>query len=1577
MRKRLLSALLCLCMLVSMCPTGFAEETETPEDILEEVSEEEVLLEEEALSSPDGMADSGEMGDALSWTLTEDGILTVSGTGEIPNYEDGAAPWNAWTDTILSVMIGEDVTGIGSYAFSGCSKMDSIWMGQSVLRIGEGAFLDCSALTEVLLPEEISWIAARTFENCAALQSISIPDGVLSIGSSAFEGCVQLAEVTVPEKVSAIENSTFQGCTGLLRVTLPSGITKIGDKAFEGCNALGKITLPETVESIGASSFQNCGGLKELSLPQGLSSIGDRAFQGCEGLKGIALPDGISQIPKGAFAGCRSLSQVTLPKGLASLGEDAFLGCEGLTQMVLPDNVTQIGGSAFYGCTNLEQVTLPKGLERIEETVFSGCGALGKLVLPETVTAIGYQAFYHCGSLKIETFPKALQSIGEDAFAGCGDFDFIDLSKLPRTVDRETDLSDMVVLPEALEGKAVTWGIETVPEQKEGRRLAQIRQENGKAILEPLSSGVLRLMCVEPVTGIRNSREVQVILGLEILPAEKISLVSGEKQQFTLIESASGEEREAAWSLKEEDAQAAEITQDGLLTAKSIEKQVQVTVIAALPSGDTAEKTITVLPKATAAELLLDGNPTGDTLKVDMAQGTSLCLSVKIQPEDARTEVQWRSDDEQTAYVEAGTVTLRKPGTVTIWAGCTDGSNVVGKTELQIRYVDAAPQLTLTTDGETLEPGETVRLVLAGEAPIDPEKVLFSLSDVEMATVDAQGNLTAGDTPGTVTVTAQIKDDPLLRTAQRELKIQEGEIKTLRLTPVFPDDRGYLAEKAYVESRKLGGKAYSFRVTVQGSTGGDRWQEMTGVTYRSTNTALAKVTADGRVTVQAKKEGSCQLTARTADGLEAQLELQVWDSAPRLGSSTLTMNGYKTAPVSTSLVEVYENAIQKVSVYSYDAPKKSYQTEPSQVFDVTFTEGLLELEARETLKNGTYPLKLRVQTTNTTFDYTMQIKVANSLPKVNVKQREKLNLFYLDTQARLSVSAAGSKVRDVELIGANTFRLEEDGQEWRLCYGEDYAPGTKANLKGTLQIYLEGYRVPVKKAITIAASNTAPKLTLDPGSSVIHPAQELVSRARVYRGGQMLDLTDAEIESSSGIAEVTAWGEELRFLMTGTKGGTVNFTLRLPNWNQPVKLSRKITVENKLPTLKLRSGTLKLNRRFPWQEAGTTGYLTQSNQTLGGMRFVSTAKEGTAQRKESDKIALSYDPSGHIRVAFLDQEDLPKNGTYPFACRASLADGTELPAATLKITVADTAPKAKLSTGSVRLNRYLAGAEEAQVAVTLSSSAYRIVGFRELDGYEELSYGDGKLTVRLTEASKNTVIYLTPIVEDVENGYTAALSTRLKLGLTVYNSAKLGVSLSAKGKLDTLAPDKGITYTVSKLTNCQGTIENMKLEGPDADEFQAELDTTGAKPVVKLRLLEEETYDTRKTYQVRFRLTVCDQEVLLPMQKLRVTQSALKVTVPKTLTVYLGQKAPVRCTLTPSAPVEKIALSGKTDKTFLGALGDTENFEVSGNQVLFRMTSPGKLKAGKSYTVYLDLTPIHNAGNVKPTQVKLTVKAVK
>ena len=114
----------------------------------------------------------------------------------------------------------------------------------------------------------------------------------------------------------------------------------------------------------------------------------------------------------------------------------------------------------------------------------------------------------------------------------------------------------------------------------------------------------------------------------------------------------------------------------------------------------------------------------------------------------------------------------------------------------------------------------------------------------------------------------------------------------------------------------------------------------------------------------------------------------------------------------------------------------------------------------------------------------------------------------------------------------------------------------------------------------------------------------------------------------------------------------------------------------------------------------------------------------------------------------------------------------------------------------------------------------------------------------------------------------------------------------------------------------------------------------------------------------------------------KVTQSAAKRTVtPGSLTLYQAQRMPLTLRLTQSmGEIRDVSISTKTSSELLKALGENGiNATIEGNTAGLKLTveNAALLKAGKSYTLYLDVTPKNNATNLKPAQVKLTVKVMK
>ena len=269
---------------------------------------------------------SGMCGDNLTWTLNDDGVLAISGTGVIRDTAFRGEP------KIKTVIVGDGVTSIGDSVFSSCSNLTSVEISDSVTSIGSNAFSHCS------------------------LTSITIPDGVTSIGDGAFQGCSSLASVEIPNGITRICQNVFQGCSSLTSVTIPDSVTRIDFCAFNSCKSLSSITIPNSVKTIDQAAFSNCSSLTSITILDGVATIGWNAFSNCSSLTSITIPDSVTTICPYAFSDCSSLTSVKIPDSVTSIGDSAFRGCTGLTSVTIPDSVTSIGGGAFYGCSALTDI---------------------------------------------------------------------------------------------------------------------------------------------------------------------------------------------------------------------------------------------------------------------------------------------------------------------------------------------------------------------------------------------------------------------------------------------------------------------------------------------------------------------------------------------------------------------------------------------------------------------------------------------------------------------------------------------------------------------------------------------------------------------------------------------------------------------------------------------------------------------------------------------------------------------------------------------------------------------------------------------------------------------------------------------------------------------------------------------------------------------------------------------------------------------------------------------------------------------------------------------------------------------
>ena len=175
---------------------------------------------------------SGKCNDNITWTLYADGSLIFRGTGTMPDFESGNAPWHSDALKINAVYIDPRIESIGAYAFEDLSLLTFIDYGYSISSVGKYAFSGCASLKSFKLPETVTEIKEGAFYGCTGLKSVVISEEVTYIGDNAFYGCNELVMVTVGANVTHIGNNAFDGCEKLTQIYFRGKPATLGETAF-------------------------------------------------------------------------------------------------------------------------------------------------------------------------------------------------------------------------------------------------------------------------------------------------------------------------------------------------------------------------------------------------------------------------------------------------------------------------------------------------------------------------------------------------------------------------------------------------------------------------------------------------------------------------------------------------------------------------------------------------------------------------------------------------------------------------------------------------------------------------------------------------------------------------------------------------------------------------------------------------------------------------------------------------------------------------------------------------------------------------------------------------------------------------------------------------------------------------------------------------------------------------------------------------------------------------------------------------------------------------------------------------
>ena len=280
-----------------------------------------------------------------SYTTTDNQKLDLPVTRSVLMHE--------WSGEENKGKLKFDSNGIPKQFFYLQERLKTIDLVSPCPKVGDEAFRGCTNLEQITLGDSVIKLGVRAFQNCQPINNVVIPEGVTEIPEACFIGC----HITTTDSAG---NKSYKD--GLKTITLPDSLESIGKEAFEDCTGLVNLKMPKNVKRIASRAFQQCEKLTitDWEFFQNLEELEEKAFQSCHNLN---FPDGVLDVPE----------------KLTELKPEVFSYCYGIKEVKLHDNITSLASKAFYSTGYYTGGNRPLVIEKIN--------------IPSSVKFIGKQCF--------------------------------------------------------------------------------------------------------------------------------------------------------------------------------------------------------------------------------------------------------------------------------------------------------------------------------------------------------------------------------------------------------------------------------------------------------------------------------------------------------------------------------------------------------------------------------------------------------------------------------------------------------------------------------------------------------------------------------------------------------------------------------------------------------------------------------------------------------------------------------------------------------------------------------------------------------------------------------------------------------------------------------------------------------------------------------------------------------------------------------------------------------------------------------------------------------------------------------